>query len=148
MELVYALCLPREEASVPFVRHLCKSTLGDLGVSRACSDDIELAVTEACSNVLRHAGGQGEYEVVIRIDGAVCTIEVRDKGDGFDHEKKTTDWLVTIPESGRGIHLMKALVDELKFASLQEGTAVTLTKSLELEPSSLLGVVARTPDRA
>jgi serine/threonine-protein kinase RsbW len=142
MELIYTLCLPRDEASVPFVRHLCRATLRDLGVSRSCVDDIEVAVSEACSNVLRHAAGDGEYEVGVRIDDTTCTLEIKDNGGGFDSPNQTQDWLLTIPESGRGIHLMKALVDELKFSTMSHGTAVTLKKVLELEPKSLLGTAA------
>jgi serine/threonine-protein kinase RsbW len=142
MDLTYSLCLPRDSASVPLVRHICRATLQALGVDPACVEDIGLAVTEACSNVLRHAWGQDEYDVAVTVTESTCTIEVRDKGDGSPHHTSGGDWLTGVPEGGRGIYLMKALVDELKFTSLSDGTVVTLTKSLVLRPTSLLHLVA------
>jgi serine/threonine-protein kinase RsbW len=55
MLLSFSVLLPRERSSVPFVRHLCRSTLERLGVEQSCIDDIEVAVSEACTNVYKHA---------------------------------------------------------------------------------------------
>lgn len=138
MKFDFSLCLPREEASVPVVRHLCGFALRRLGVEDDCVGDVELAVTEACSNVLHHSAGTGdEYEVQIDIDDQLCSIRVIDTGDGFDHH--------TVPdgevgdEGGRGIKLMRALVDDLEFVSKPEsGTIVHLEKLLECRDDALL----------
>ncbi len=139
MVLAFTLYLPRDEASVPFVRHLSRSALSDLGVAAACIDDVEVALAEACTNVLRHAADTGdEYVVEIRIEDAVCSIDVIDAGKGFD-ASDVPRALSEGAESGRGIQLMKALVDDLEFVSDGDsGTVVRLTKALVLDPSSPL----------
>jgi serine/threonine-protein kinase RsbW len=136
--LDFKLTLPRDEASVPFVRYLCRSTLERIGVEHTIIDDIEVAVSEACTNVLKHSDSNEEYTVTVEIDNDLCTIEVVDAGGGFDIASQTGREMAG-GESGRGISLMRALVDELDFVFNSEGgTAVILSKTLELHPASLL----------
>lgn len=140
MQITFTLHLPRDEASVPMVRHICRDALDKLGVDKDCVGDIELAVTEACTNVLDHAHGTGdEYEVRVEADETTCQIRVVDTGAGFDHELAGRDASPTSAESGRGIFLMRAVVDDLSFVSQPEsGTMVHLVKKLALRPGSLL----------
>ena len=139
MTIVFTLCLPRDRASVPVVRHLLHSSMERLGVERECLDDMELAVTEACTNVLQHAAGSDNaYEVAVEVNESTCEISVTDGGAGFNHADlpETTS---TSAESGRGIQLMKGLVDKVQFLSRpQAGTIVHLVKELELRDNSVL----------
>lgn len=149
MVLTFSLYLPRDGTSVPFVRHLCRSALMELGVEEPCIDDIELALAEACTNVLRHAGdSDDEYVVELKIEDDNCSIEVVDAGDGFDHYK-IPDSMPEAAESGRGIQLMRALVDDLQFVSDKEsGTVVRLKKTLAVNPSSPLRRRSVAPEEA
>jgi serine/threonine-protein kinase RsbW len=73
----------------------------------------------------------------VAIEEDVCRIEVADAGPPFD-PGVAGPWLGD-GESGRGISLMRALVDDLKFESRSEGgTLVTLRKTLALHPASML----------
>ena len=146
MVITFTLCLPRDEASVPVIRRLCKSALEDLGVMDECVSDIELAVTEACTNVLKHAHGpEDDYEVTVEINDTDCTIRVIDAGAGFDHAAKGREEALAGAENGRGIHLIRALVDNVRFISRPEqGTVVHLEKTLELTDSSILRRLAGT----
>jgi serine/threonine-protein kinase RsbW len=139
MLLTFSLFLPRDGSSVPFVRHLCRATLERLGVEQDCIDDIEVAVSEACTNVYKHAHHtEEEYKVNVTLDDDVCTIEVTDAGPPFDHSAEGDGFPIG-SESGRGIKLMRALVDDLQFENLSEGgTVVTLSKTLALHPASML----------
>jgi len=83
MEIKLTLALPRDSLSVPIVRQILTRALQTLGVLDQIVSDIEIALTEACTNVLKHAGDQ-EYEVSCGIDGNCCRIEVIDRGGGFD----------------------------------------------------------------
>lgn len=140
MVITFSLCLPRDEASVPVVRRLCKSALDDLGVEPGCISDIEVAVTEACTNVLKHADGAREaYEVTVEINDTDCTIRVIDSGGGFDDAEFGREQALGAAESGRGIHLIRAMVDDVRFISRPEdGTIVHLEKNLVLTDSSIL----------
>lgn len=143
MNVEFAISLPGDALSVPFVRHMCRTTLENLGAEDASIDDIELAVSEACSNVLRHAAGtEREYELRVRIEDAMCKIHVTDTGAGF--EESTLSGPELSAETGRGIHLMRHLVDHLNFESKPEtGTVVELQKTLALKSGSILNKFRR-----
>ncbi len=131
MVITFNLRLPRDEASVPVVRHLCRDALVELGVEDHCVSDVELAVTEACTNVVRHAAGTHDvYEVAVQVDPSICSIKVTDLGIGVvdgDLSRQAANH----EEGGRGIFLMRHLVDDLEFISKPEqGTLVRLEKHL------------------
>lgn len=116
-----------------------------LGVKEACVDDIELAVTEACTNVLKHvAETHAEYEVSVVIDESTCQIRVLDRGgEVFDHDSQGLAEAHQEAEGGRGIFLMRAMVDELHFESEPEvGRVVHLVKKLHLNEDSVLKQLA------
>ena len=148
------LCLPRDTATVPLVRHVLKHTLLELGVTRRCVADVELAVTEACANVVEHAVGDDEYELRVEVDEPPpkCTIRVVDTGRGFDHEALADGTVLDADgERGRGLGLIQALVDQVDFESAPErGTVVHLVKRLELQPETLFrtnGQATRSENR-
>lgn len=137
MEFKLTLALPRDEYSVPVARRVLKSSLTVLGVTAEVVSDIELALTEACTNVLDHAGEADEYEVSAGIDGTSCIIEVIDRGQGFDGSVKGLADAEPHAEDGRGIQLMRALVDKVTFTSRPAvGTVVHLEKELEWEDTA------------
>lgn len=139
MEIKLTLALPRDEYSVPVVRRVLSRSMEVLGVDQRVVADIELALTEACTNVLDHATETDEYEVSAGIDGTLCVIEVIDRGGGFDSTVKGLDHADPSAEDGRGIQLMRALVDKVTFTSRpQVGTVVHLEKQLEWHPDSVI----------
>lgn len=134
MEFKLTLALPRDNQSVPVARRVLKNSLQVLGVRPDVVADIELALTEACTNVLDHAVDADEYEVSAGVDGTACVIEVIDRGQGFDGSVKGLAEAEPHAEDGRGIQLMRALVDKVTFTSRPAvGTVVHLEKELEWE---------------
>ncbi|MFP5377317.1 MAG: ATP-binding protein, partial [Acidimicrobiia bacterium] len=130
MEINMALLLPRDARTVPVARHICREALRELGVDPDCVADIEVALTEACTNVLEHSRAGEEYEVQVQLDDRHCVIRVVDQGEGFDADAPVPR-AEESAESGRGIALMRALVDHVKFESRpQEGTIVRHQKQL------------------
>ena len=140
MQLSYGLRLPTDLRYVSVVRRLCTTTLGELGVEQGSIDDIALAVTEACANVVKHARTQDDFEVAVSVDGRVATIEVIDAGTGFD--PALAEAMVRDPDDplthGRGLGLMRVLVDDLHFEPDEGGMRVVLVKVLDLVPESVL----------
>lgn len=147
MEINYGLRLPREAATVPVVRGLIRTALVELRVKPTCVGDVALALTEACANVVEHAAdADDEFEVRVRIDSRTCRIRVIDTGTGFDQRMIRGAMPEPEAERGRGIMLMQALVDNVRFESVpEEGTVVHLVKSLELEDDSPLHLAGLTP---
>ncbi len=133
MELKFTLALPRDELTIPVVRRILSRSLEVLGVERECTADIEVAITEACTNVLDHAREGDEYAVSASISGRMCVIEITDTGAGFDAAAVGKQDADPSAEAGRGIQLIRALVDRVRFEGRVEsgGTVVHLEKRLE-----------------
>lgn len=140
MEIKLTLALPRDELSVPVVRRILTASMQVLGVEAATISDIEIALTEACTNVLDHSGGQQEYEVSAGIDGTRCVIEVIDRGaSDFDGASRGHGPAEVSAEAGRGIQLMRALVDSVEFTNhATAGTVVHLEKQLAFAADAML----------
>jgi anti-sigma regulatory factor (Ser/Thr protein kinase) len=133
MKIEFTVRLPVDSHSVPFVRGLCRKALDHLNVGQDTVDEIVLALTEACANVVQHSGDGNDYEVAVRIDDDTCRISVWDEGSGF--EMPDLSQPVDATEGGAGLVLMRALVDELAFENDPDGRhRVTLEKRLDSRP--------------
>lgn len=144
MEVTLSLALPRDGYSVPVARRVLAGALRLLGVSENAIGDIELALTEAVTNVLDHADSTDAYEVSAGIRGDLCVIEVIDRGGGFDGTELGLEQAGDSAESGRGLQIMRALVDHVTFISRpQVGMVVHLEKQLDFDEGSLLHMSER-----
>ena len=135
MDIAFTVHLPVDTGSVPFIRGLCRQALEHLDVERTVIEEISLALTEACANVVQHAGEHALYEVAVAIDDRQCRISVVDDGEGFDPALLPQGNERTPLEDGRGLLLMQALVDRLDFRHEPDGRhRVTLEKRLTPHP--------------
>jgi serine/threonine-protein kinase RsbW len=142
MQIKLSLSLPRDEMSVPVSRRIAAQALATLGVEPDCISDIEVALTEACTNVLDHVGADDEYDVTVGISGDLCVIEVIDTGHGFDAAMLGLRDAEFSAEEGRGIQLIRALVDRVRFTNRPErGTIVHLEKDIAWTSDALLKVL-------
>ncbi len=101
------------------------------GLSGLDLADIEIAVGEAVTNAILYGSPTAASRVVIvsgRADGTFF-VEVRDQGYGFDpaalHEENDNDAL-----GGRGIRLMRALMDQVELHHNGAGMIARLSKRL------------------
>jgi serine/threonine-protein kinase RsbW len=133
VEIRMALAWPREELSIPVARRVLTRALEVLGVTEDCAGELSVALSEACSNVVQHAGDNDEYTVTAGIEDGSCVLEVVDHGGGFPVElPAVVEDAAALGERGRGIQLMRALVDKVTFTNIPTvGTVVHLEKRLE-----------------
>jgi serine/threonine-protein kinase RsbW len=147
----FSLALPREALSIPVIRRVLGDALGDLGVSEDCIADILVATCEACTNVVKHARTSARYEVLVSVDNTKCVLKIVDRGATGWSGPAASDPAAAAPsrtgpsdddleaESGRGIKIMRALVDEVSFDTAPEqGTIVYLQKRLTWRDEALL----------
>lgn len=119
---------------------LARLALG--GISRAVPieedvlADLKLAVTEACGNAVRHAypADRGVVRVGYDVSPDRIVITVEDDGSGVPENAGTDDPLDAAepPESGMGLAIIRAVVDELELEERigGQGTVVRMTKRL------------------
>ena len=123
----------------PFVDQLMlflKQLIHEFRYEAGREPDIEIALREAVANAVIHGNRENPEKRVhvtcrCRIDGEVL-LTVRDEGQGFDicAISDTTDRTNLLLTHGRGIQLMRALMDEVTFD--ESGTVVRLRKRLGL----------------
>jgi serine/threonine-protein kinase RsbW len=137
MDIAFTVTLPLDNDSVPFVRGLCRQALEHLRIPPPVINEVTLALTEACANVVQHSGGEAHYEVGIAIDDDRCRLTVWDDGQGLD--PRATPNTATgreLAEGGTGLLLMQALVDRLDFRHDPDGRhRVTLEKRFTSRPT-------------
>jgi serine/threonine-protein kinase RsbW len=96
--------------------------------------DLKLAVTEACGNAVRHAypGGAGDVSVSYVISNDVLEMIVEDQGTGLEPQELPDEPISAPLESGMGISVMRAVVDEFDIGTGtgDRGTVVRMTKRL------------------
>jgi anti-sigma regulatory factor (Ser/Thr protein kinase) len=101
--------------------------LATAGVDPDEQFDLTLSTSEAAANAIEHAygGTESTFSVSVDKDGDLVTITVRDTGA----------WRTARAEGGgRGLKIMRELVDEVKIASDEEGTTVQLRKRISRGP--------------
>jgi serine/threonine-protein kinase RsbW len=141
VEIKMVLFLPRDAASVPVSRQVLDGCLQTLGVTPDTRTDIALALSEACANVVLHAGPGDEYEVMARARDGRCVIEVVNTADGATALAPApvvppTDGLAPLTaEHGRGLKIMDAVVDNLRLSG-GEKTTVHFEKALDWVPGA------------
>lgn len=110
---------------------------GELAAKSGFDEDecgrIAMAVREATVNAVLHGN---KYEEAKRVTVSfettpeAMTVSVRDEGTGLDPES-VPDPLAPenlLKQSGRGIFLIRAFMDEVRFRSMSPGTEITMIK--------------------
>ena len=151
MQIVMSVDLPHEEVTVPLVRQVLGQTLTSLGARSEERYDVQLALTEACSNVLRHTeAGEADYQVLAAVDHERCVLQVCDRGEGFVLESLFTP-VDDDAEGGRGLDIIRELMDGLSVSrNGPRGAVVRLEKVMHWEPDSpvlALSQMRRPPRR-
>jgi serine/threonine-protein kinase RsbW len=125
------LRLPRDATSVPLTRRVLDGALTSLGVAEDCRDDVQLALSEACTNVIRHAVASQNYQVRVGFDERRCVIEVIDDGPGLELTPTATEMASPFDEYGRGLHIIALVTDEVEVRRRRpHGTLLRFVKRL------------------
>jgi serine/threonine-protein kinase RsbW len=104
------LTLPSRPENVAVIRHMLGAFAEALRLPPDTVEDMRLAVTEACTNVVRHAYDEGELgtiDVVIRPTGESLELIVSDHGSGMRPSSDMND-------PGLGLPMIAALADEVE----------------------------------
>ena len=101
-----------------------------------CMDDIEdlkVAVSEACTNAIKHSSDDRFTIIYTMIENGL-TIEIIDNGNGYDTSSINEPDIENLKESGMGLFIIEALMDEVSIESQEDkGTSIKMTKYLGVD---------------
>jgi serine phosphatase RsbU (regulator of sigma subunit)/anti-sigma regulatory factor (Ser/Thr protein kinase) len=126
LEDTLEMTLPARPNTLGGLRNTLGRWLQAAGANENELFDITLSASEAATNAIEHAYGAREASFTVRCehDGQEVTVTVRDIGR----------WRTARPQGGgRGLEIMRSLVDCVQVNSDEEGTVVTMTKRLSHE---------------
>lgn len=122
IERTFSLQVPSSTQNLALIREFVTSVGAQAGLDQGEIGKLELAVDEACANVIEHAyDHDATKEVVVRanFNEDEVRISVIDSGRGFDPKSiPQADLELLVAErrsGGLGMRLMKTLVDEVRY---------------------------------
>jgi serine/threonine-protein kinase RsbW len=112
---------------------------GAAGLGEEAVYAVEMAVDEACTNIIEHAyggEGRGDIECTCQINHEGLTVTLRDYGSPFDPsnvpEPNVNAALEDREEGGLGLYLIRKLMDEVDFEFTPDsGNVLTMVKHQE-----------------
>jgi serine/threonine-protein kinase RsbW len=129
------LVFPASFEQLDAIRAYASQAALDAGMEEPEVCAVEMAVDEACSNIIEHAycGQPGEIEITCDCAGDTLTLILKDHGEPFDPtavpEPDLTCDLEDRHIGGLGIYLMRQLMDEVAFETDgQSGNILTMIK--------------------
>lgn len=130
-----SLSIPSDPAAIDLVEAFLTTLACDLGLSEDAAGDLIIAGTEAANNAILHGNRQRrELPVLLeaRVRGGRLELAVTDQGEGLPDEPiadpTTPEHLLDV--SGRGLLIIRHLMDEVRVEPLDPGTRVVMVMSL------------------
>ncbi len=133
------LTIPAKLDYIGVVRLTISGIANRAGLAYDDIEDIKLAVSEACTNAVRHAYKEKEGTIRIKcnVTGDRLHIFVADNGDSFDMQDKQKKWgpintnaaIEEMAEGGLGLYLIHTLMDEVEVSG-DKGVIVSMIKYL------------------
>lgn len=139
MNATIGLTIPAKAEYLHIVRLTLFGIATNVGFSFEQIEDMKVAVSEACNNVVLHAydlGNPGALEIQFELEENGLSIHIKDDGPSFEYEQmvnhSSTLHNKTLEEAsvgGLGLFMMQALMDKVQVRTNQ-GTEVILSKLL------------------
>ena len=130
-----SITIPSELKELKHIEKLSVKVAKKTHLDEDQRDNLSIAVTEVVGNAIVHGNKKNpEKTVTVTFDYNVrrITVTVQDQGDGFDPDALADplDPKNLLKESGRGIFIMRSLMDDVSFSFSPEGTKVQFTMKL------------------
>ena len=134
-EKIYSKEFPSDPELLPEAEEYILNIAREVNLDQDKFNHLTLAFSEAAANSIVHGNKSDKNKIVkitVKVDNDTMTISLKDQGEGFKVEEVPDP---TAPENilkdhGRGIHIMKSFLRELKYVFTPEGTETILVVSL------------------
>jgi len=135
MTRLQELTIPSDPEELPKVDEIAEKVAIEMKFPKDLRDDIAIAVTEAVNNAIIHGNHEApDKKVHITFTSQPDGLKVRviDEGDGFDPDKMPdpTSPENILLEQGRGVFIIKHLMDYTEFKKVRGGMQITMVKKL------------------
>ncbi len=122
-----------------FCQHICQTLIDEKKITKRFARDLDLALSEACTNAFKHGGLESGDEVFLTFHLYPTKIEVlvKDQGEGFDVDQIPPPDFEACLEHGYGIYIMKTKTDRVEsFRDENNWTVLKLIKHFDIEGES------------
>jgi serine/threonine-protein kinase RsbW len=128
----YNLIIPSKLEKLIEVEKVAERISAVSGLSKDQSNNIAIAITEAVGNAIVHGNQkdpQKKVTIHFQVKNREMTVEVKDEGKGFNPDKLSDPLKPEniMKESGRGIFILKSLMDRVSFRFSPSGTTIRMT---------------------
>ncbi len=131
----YQLKIPSNTENLEIIRNFVSEIARKVGFKNDDIHKIELAVDEACTNVIQHAYKEKSNQLIdiaVKLDYKKFSVVITDRGEGFRFEDidvpDMEEYLAELKVGGLGIYLMKTLMDEVDYKKTDGKNQVKMVK--------------------
>ena len=134
-EKTYNRVVPSDPDILPELEEYIIQIAKEVNLDDTKINNLALSFSEAISNCMKHGNRFDKSKTVtitVKIDDAKLAVILKDEGKGFDLQgvPDPTKPENILKDSGRGIHIMKNFLDELRYNFTPTGTEVILELSI------------------
>lgn len=135
MKTILTKAISSDPDLMPEVEELVLQAAETAGLNEDKYNNIALAVAEAISNSMKHGNKNDKSKMVfitVNADDKKMVVILKDQGEGFDPAliPDPTKPENILKDSGRGVHIMRSLLDDLRFNFTPDGTEIILEINL------------------
>ena len=104
-------------------------------IREALPDQLAIVLTEGLVNAIKHANSaepEREIHVRINVSSKILVVRIYDNGAGFDLDTVPTPCFTSsgIEDKGRGIFILRSLMDTVKYTRSDNGNVLEMKKNL------------------
>ncbi len=130
-EKIYSKEIPSDPNILPEAEEFILRVAKEVNLNKDKYNNLALSFSEALSNSITHGNKLDKSKKVlltIKVNETKMTVIIKDQGKGFDPNTipDPTKPENILKDNGRGIHIMKSFLDDLKFNFTKDGTETIL----------------------
>ncbi len=127
------MIIPSKVSQIQVVEERAEKIAKKLGFGEDERDSLAIAITEVVANAINHGNKRAKdknVHVKFITTQKSFIIHVKDEGEGFNPDELADPLKPEnlLKESGRGIFIVKTLIDDVQYKFRKTGTEVILTK--------------------
>jgi serine/threonine-protein kinase RsbW len=129
------IAIPSDQEFLSDIDMFIEGTLRGLGISESIVADIAISVSELVNNAIIHGNKYArDKSVTVKLShkAGSLSVSVSDQGTGFDpgHVPDPLAQENLLKEVGRGIFIVRQLMDKVDITATPQGTTIAITKSI------------------